>query len=152
MKPADLPAIQLMGAYHLVPPKSKKGFRVIPMTPWMREILADWKKIAPVSPHGLVWPRPDGGPRNPKHDADAWKGLQDLADVRKASGRHYVLHEARNSTASLLLELGVDPEVIKEILGHADIVTTRGYQRVSTGLKLAALESLSVKIKTAIEA
>lgn len=152
VKPADLPAVQLMGAYHLVPPKSRKGFRVIPMTPWMREILLDWKKIAPKSAHGLVWPRPNGEPQNPKDDADAWKTLQAAANVWKAPGRQYVLHEARNSTASLLLELGVDPETIKEILGHADIVTTRGYQRVSTQLKLEALESLSVKIKAAIEA
>lgn len=152
VKPTDLDSVHLMGAYHLVPPKSRKGFRVIPMTPWMREILTDWKKIAPASPHGLVWPRANGEPRNPKDDADAWKALQATAEVWKAPGRHYVLHEARNSTASLLLELGVDPEVIKEILGHSDIVTTRGYQRVSTQLKLAALESLSVKIKTAIEA
>ena len=42
-----------------------------------------------------------------------------------------MLHEARNTTATLLVEAGVDPKIIKAILGHSSIVTSRGYLHVN---------------------
>ena len=52
------------------------------------------------------------------------------------------LHAARHTTATLLLEQGVDAEVIKQILGHSQIVTTRGYQHVSLELARRAVDEL----------
>lgn len=51
-----------------------------------------------------------------------------------------MLHEARHTTATLLLSVGVDPEIIKAIMGHSKIVTTQGYQHVSQEMMRAALE------------
>lgn len=137
-------AIQVEGALHLVRPKTRSGYRVIPLVPWMLHALAD----TPVEErHGLVFKRGDGGPRRPKEDREAWKQLQEDAGVAKRDGTPYVLHEARHTTATLLLAAGVDPEVIKAIMGHSDIVTTRGYQHASHAMARAALEKVAASLQ-----
>lgn len=129
---------RLTRAYHLVRPKSRR--RMVPMVPWMETALAQWRATGPESPHGLVWPRPDGSPRSPRRDAAAWVALQESAAVAKGDG-HYVLHEARHTAATLLLAAGVEIEIIRAILGHSDIVTTQRYQHASPEMVRAALEA-----------
>lgn len=149
--PDGYEARPLRDAYHLVRPKSKKGYRVIPIIPEMESDLLDWREKSGPSPYGLVWPAEDGGPRPSKADGRAWKRLQDEASVWKGetdSGAHryYVLHEARHTTSTLLLWAGVDPEVIKAILGHSSIVTTQGYQHVNMEMKRRALEAVASEL------
>ena len=141
--PPDLAARHLEMSYHLTAPKTRAGVRVIPMVPWMEQALLTWKDTAPASPHGLVWPRNNGLPRNPDVDRREWERLQDIAGVRNSRGEYYDLHEARPATATLLLEAGVDPEVIKAILGHSDIVTQQIYKHVSTEMTRRAMEKVA---------
>ena len=146
----------LVDAHHLVRPKTKKGFRVIPLVPAMREALEDWREIAPASPHDLVWPTTTGRPANDKQDRAEWYGLQGAASLRDQAtgalpaiavghpaGRYYLLHEARHTTATQLLEAGVDPHQITAIMGHSSILTTRGYQHPGERPALAALEAVA---------
>lgn len=138
----------LYGAYHLIPPKTHAGQRIIPMVPWMQSALAAWREVAPENPWGLVWANADGSVRTSRQDLRAWKKLQDGAGVHKgvkADGAavYYVLHEARNTSATLLLAAGVDPEIIKQILGHADIVMSMKYTRVNTEMMRVALERVA---------
>lgn len=140
---------RLAGAAHLVRPKSVTGRRIIPLVPWMTDALTRWQEIAPPNPHGLVWAE-DGRPTRKATDRAAWFGLQDaaqVAHVEDEAGRRYTLHEARHTTATLLLEAGVDPETIKAILGHSSIVTSRGYQHVSQALARKALESVAERLR-----
>ena len=146
--PDGYEARRVWGALHLVRPKTRSGYRVIPLVPWMRAALADLA-AAPRSPTGLVWydlARPER-PRTSEADRAAWRRLQAEAGVARADGRPYVLHEARHTTATLLLGAGVDPEVIKAIMGHSDIVTTHGYQHVSTDMSRAALERVAERLR-----
>lgn len=136
----------LEGAWHLTETKTAKGQRVIPLVPWMRAALEQWQQVAPSSPHDLVWPRPDGRPRDEKDDRREWQALQDAAGVRHASGRYYTVHEARHTTATLLLEAGVDDKVIEAILGHSSITTSRGYMHVSQTLARRALDDVAAKL------
>lgn len=131
---------------HLVRPKSRKGWRVIPLVPWMTSALRAWREAGPDSPHGLVWPAITGGPASAVADLDEWKALQVTACVGHPTGRYYVLHEARHTTATLLLEAGVDPTVITAIMGHSSIVTTQGYQHVSQTLARQAMEQVAVRL------
>jgi integrase len=117
-------ARHLEGALHLVRPKTKASRRTIPLTPWLAEALAAWREVAPPSPHDLVWPDAEGRPRRPEIDRAEWVKIQELADVRHPSGRPYVLHEARHSTATILRELNVDVSTIELILGHSKFVET----------------------------
>lgn len=145
--PDGYDARQLVGGLHLVRPKSRKGWRVIPLVPWMRDALADWQAIAQPSPHGLVWPNLNGGPANVKRDLDEWKALQCTADVGHPAGRYYVLHEARHATATLLMEARIDGEVIKAILGHSSIVVSRGYMHVEQEQSRRAMEKIAERLQ-----
>lgn len=141
--PSGLKAEWLEGNFHLTPPKSKAGVRVQPMVGPMREALLAWREVAPVSPHGLVWPNASGGPLRSNKDRANWKELQDKAGVHKPDGSYFVIHEARNTTASLLLAAGVDPFIITQILGHTNIATSQGYMRVAESQKRQAIEQVA---------
>lgn len=129
----------LTGAYHLTRPKSKKGFRAIPLVPAMHEALTDWLAVAPDNPWGLVWPTAKGMPANAKDDLTEWYGLQGNACVGHPAGRYYYVHEARHATATRLKEEGVDDHTITALLGHSSILTSRGYMHTSTTAALDAL-------------
>ncbi|WP_377324675.1 tyrosine-type recombinase/integrase [Pimelobacter simplex] len=141
----------LQGQMHLVPLKSKAGFRVIPIVPVMREALLAWRErsadLIADNPHGLVWPNLDGSPTYYKVDDAEWYGIQQVADVQHPSGRLFTIHEARHTTATLLLEAGVDPTVVVAIMGHSDILTTRGYQHVRTERAREALEKVADRLE-----
>lgn len=155
--PDGYEARQVAGTQHLVRPKTARGQRIIPMVPWMEAQLKRLHDAHDPGPLGLVWHR-EGDPTMPRiarEDRDAWIGLQDEAGVFKewpdpgdpaSRPRYYVLHEARHTTATLLLEAGIDPEVIKAIMGHSSIVTTRGYQHVSQDMALAALAAVAAEL------
>lgn len=138
---------QLEGALCLVRPKTDSSQRVIPLVPWMHAALTAWQQQAPASPHDLVWPRADGHPTRPDADTAQWHALQDAAHVTHSSGRRYLIHEIRHTCATLLLESGVDPETVTAILGHSSIVTSRGYQHVSTILAERALEAVAARLQ-----
>lgn len=139
------------GAMHLVRPKSKAGYRVIPIVPVMRDALVAWRErsadLIPENPHDLVWPNLNGAPTYYKLDDEEWYGIQQAADVQHPSGRLFSIHEARHTTATLLLEAGVDPTVIVAIMGHSDILTTRGYQHVRTERAREALQLVATRLE-----
>ena len=140
--PDGYEARRLAGAHHLVRPKSKAGWRLVPLHPDIAQALAAWRSVAPDSP--LVWPRLDGRPRDGAGDRAEWKSLQESAGVVKAGGDRYTLHEARHTVATRLLETGADPHTVTAILGHSSIVTSRGYQHVSTDLARTALDAAAL--------
>lgn len=55
------------------------------------------------------------------------------------SGRRVSPHIFRHTAAVHLLEAGVEVNVIRGWLGHADLTTTNRYAEINTGAKLAAL-------------
>lgn len=145
--PEGYRARQVYGRWHLVELKTDSGYRVLPMVPLVRKALLAWRDVAPKSKHGLVWPRPDGNPRDPRADDQAWRDLQDAAgSVRHATGRHFTIHEARHTTASLLLELETPPEIIIAIMGHASMLSTKAYLHVRTGQMAAALAKVEERL------
>lgn len=149
--PDGYEAVQLKGSLHLVRPKSRAGYRVIPIVPVMREALTRWQKVqadlVPDNPHGLVWPNLDGSPKTSKADDEEWYQLQRAAEVKHPAGRLFTIHEARHTTATLLLECGVDPTVIVAIMGHSSILTTRGYQHVRTERAMEALSKVADRLQ-----
>lgn len=143
--PVGYESRQVYGAQHLVRPKTASGQRLIPMLPWMTAELRAWQVEAPASE--LVWPRLDGTPRSASEDLTAWHELQALAGVHHPSGRPYHLHETRHTTATLLMALGVDTQVIIAIMGHASILSTRQYQHADLQLMRTALEGVAERLQ-----
>jgi integrase len=125
--PDDYEARHLWKAFHLVRPKTEAGERTIPLVEWAVSTLAEWRDIAPANPHGLVWTRPDGRPIDKHSDLEEWKAIQRLAGIAHPSGRPYVGHEIRNTTATILAEMSVEDYIVTAILGHTDIETSRAY-------------------------
>lgn len=115
-------ARHLEGRLHLTRPKTKSGWRIIPMTTPMRQALEAWEAECPDSPHGLVWPLLDGRPCPSKVDDLEWYALQDGAGVHHPDGRFYTSHETRHTTITLLHELGADPITIATIVGQSRLV------------------------------
>lgn len=145
---------QVAGRMHLVRPKTKAGWRVIPLVPWMVTVLTEWRAEAPDNPHGLVWPDSDGRPGDQKADDAEWYSLQEATGVHHPTRKTYeglpapyTVHEARHATATLLLEAGIDPAVIIAILGHSTILTSRGYMHTDTALLGAALEKVAKRLE-----
>lgn len=149
--PDGYDATHLHGALHLVPVKSKAGQRVIPMVPVVEQALLAWREVSreliPDNPHGLVWPDLDGTPTRDPIDNEEWYAIQGAADVGHPAGRYYTIHETRHTTATLLLECGVDPEVVIAIMGHSSILTTRGYRHVRTARAAEALNLVAQRLR-----
>ena len=56
-------------------------------------------------------------------------------------------HEARHTTATLLLEAGAQPDTIQQIMGHSDVVAQQGYKHVSTDFAQKYIEILATKLQ-----
>jgi integrase len=130
----------LDGVLALTRPKSRAGRRVIPLPAPLAVMLRHHRDDATRHPghHDLVWTTPGGGPIAPRTDYTAW--TQALA----AAGLPGVpLHAARHTTATILMQAGVDAHVVQQILGHSAVLTTRGYQHVSLELARVGMDGLS---------
>lgn len=127
----------LEGALVLSRPKREKR-RMVPMLPFIEAALRQRIAVARFdpNPHGLVFARPNGMPISPTSDAQAWD--QHLRDVGLPDVR---LHDARHTSATLLLDGDVAEARIAEILGHSVLVTTRRYAHVSMDGMREALEA-----------
>lgn len=143
--PDGYEARQLEGQMHLVRPKSKAGWRIAPIITPMQAALDHWRAISPASPHGLVWPAADGSPRNENDDRAEWYAMQDAAGVRHPNGRHYFVHEARHTTATLLRALHVPEEDRVAIMGHSSYASTTAYEHPDPK-DLAALRNALEKV------
>lgn len=148
--PDDYEAVHLVDAFHLVRPKTEAGERVIPLVPWAIESLATWRERSGSNPYGLVWARPNGRPVSKSDDLAEWKALQEAAGVRHHSGRPYVAHEIRNTTATLLMEAGIDSFIITAILGHTNIETSRGYMTKRAQQARPAMEAVASALGLAL--
>lgn len=146
--PDGYEARQLDRRMHLVRPKSRAGWRVIPLAiPTVAEALRTWAAVGPVSPHGLVWPALSGAPASAEDDREEWGALQDTVGVRHPSGRRYYGHEARNSSATMLMDLGVPESVRIAIMGHSSIASTRGYEHTDVTMAREALARVAGRLQ-----
>ncbi|MFD8723884.1 tyrosine-type recombinase/integrase [Streptomyces sp. NPDC059629] len=90
------------------------------------------------SDSGLVFTTSTGRPLDPANVTRRFRGFLDRAGLRRIR-----FHDLRHSTATLLLEQGVDLVVIKELLGHAHIGVTAGvYAHVRLRLQRDAIDAL----------
>ena len=117
-------------------PKTKAGTRIVPLIPAMMDVLRTLQSGP--NPHGLVVHHEDGSPFSQDHDQRMWKKLLVAAEVP-----HAPQHSVRHSTATLLLEAGVDSHVVQSVIGHSDIAVTRGYQHVDLELARRGWQSLN---------
>lgn len=151
--PKGLEYRQLEGRLCILRPKSGKSRTAPLITPVAAALRRHVEASADLpNPHGLVWRRPDGSPYTAAEDEQAWRDLllaagvitaeQALPPRERPAGTPPppTSHCARHTTATVLMELGVDAKIIGEIVGHADVDTTRHYQHVSSDAARNAAE------------
>ncbi|MYT89976.1 tyrosine-type recombinase/integrase [Streptomyces sp. SID8359] len=91
---------------------------------------------------GHVFTTPQGRAIDPTNLTRAFSTL-----LRKSGLRRIRFHDLRHSTATLLLEQGVELVVIKELLGHAHIgVTATVYAHVRLRLQRDAIDTLGTAL------
>lgn len=134
------------GEWEFRQPKGGKARTVVIPEPLIRELKAHWRKQKKLKEMaGEVWTELDlcfpnslGKPLEPYDDWKAWKWLCKAAGVRDAR-----LHDARHTSATLLLEQGVDISVVQEILGHSTLAVTKKYTHVTSRLAREAAAHMS---------
>jgi integrase len=161
--PHGMPYKQLIGRLCLVPPKSGRPRRV-PLVAPLAEAL-EWylESTAEVpNPYGLIWRKPDGSPILPGEDEQAWLEILRAAGVITADQAQAPRfrpegtpkppgsHTARHTTLTVLMELGVHPKVIGEIVGHMDARTSAGYQHLSAEHALEVMDLVGAKFAGAL--
>jgi integrase len=148
----------------LLTPKSGHT-RYVPLVPQLADALRRYleaSKDVP-NPYGLIWRHPNGEPITAKEDEQMWRDLLYKAGVitkeqtkepkDRAPGTADIptTHWARHTTATVLMELGVDAKIIGEIVGHASEQTTRRYQHVSSPVAREAMGRLGEHWSKALE-
>ncbi|PKV80848.1 tyrosine-type recombinase/integrase [Nocardia fluminea] len=126
-------------------PKTTKSQRVVPLPEPLAAILTLHRDRTPANRWNLVWvstPKKSSRwqtatPIGDSVDRDGWKAAQERAGVDPVD-----VHAMRGTTATLLMEAGVDARIIQAILGHSNVVTTRGYQTVNLDAARASLGNL----------
>ena len=89
---------------------------------------------ASVTEASLVFCHLDGSPLLPHSITNVWKRL-----VNQAGFQGIRLHDARHTHATLMMAQGVNPKVVSERLGHANIsMTLDVYSHVIPGIQEAA--------------
>lgn len=132
--PADYELRHLTGGLWLTRPKSKSGYRVIPMI----EILASSmnrqiaRDLGKPNPFGLVWRRDDGSPIDPRNVQDMWHDL-----LKRAGVPDVRFHDGRHTAIDLLYEAGVPEDLIIEIAGHSAKGQSRSYKAKGNKKRMA---------------
>lgn len=118
-------------------PKGKSK-RTIPLPPELAPVLeahktaqrrerfaagSAWKDL------DLVFSQADGNPIDPRDDWAEWKAV-----LKEAGVRDVRVHDGRHTSATLLVEYGVDVRVVMAVLGHSDLRVTMRYAHASNPL------------------
>ena len=109
--------------------------RAVPMEPIVREALLELSQQ-----HGsaeYVFTNPDTGTRY----ADVKKSFS--ASCQEAGITNFTFHDLRHTFGTRLADAGVDVVKIKELMGHASIVTTMRYIHATDQGKRGAITVLS---------
>jgi integrase len=135
------------GALRFVRPKTDDSERTIPLPDLCIEALREHRDRQAVErsdawpdwqEHRLVFPSRIGTPMEPDNLRRSWGRIRAAARLDEVR-----FHDTRHTCVSLLLALGVPPNIVREIVGHSDIeVTMTIYAHASLDDKRAALRKL----------
>jgi integrase len=133
--PLGFELVPVVGSLVLTRPKTARSQRVIPLPPAMLAVLVRHRHLS--DSKRFVWSTDGVQPWYPRRDHAAWK-----AALKRAGLPEVPLHAARNTAVTMLMEQGVDAHVIQQIMGHSNVITTRGYVTVNQTMARAAMAGL----------
>jgi integrase len=114
----------LTDGLYLTRPKTRAGWRIVPLVDPLASILTRYRDQSVTSPYGLVFARPNGHPFDPDFITKQWIKIRELAGIN----RNVRVHDLRHTTVDLLYAAGVDEVTITAIIGHSSRVMSRAYK------------------------
>ncbi|MFD6163746.1 tyrosine-type recombinase/integrase [Oerskovia sp. NPDC060287] len=137
--PAHHEAIQVEDGLWLTRPKTRAGWREVPMAPLLADVMRRHLESTDPGLGGLVLHRGDpvGRPIDPAADRLVWRDALAAAGLPPVS-----VHSARHTTATLLHAQGVSQRVRVAILGHASATTTAEYTHVTDAETVEGVQRL----------
>lgn len=137
--PPDQEVRHVKGALYLIRPKTKAGWRVVPMVGLLRDVLAAYLEDRPLGPEGLIFTRENGDPLEQTDETAAWKAALGRAGLPSVDG-----HSTRHTCNTVLTEIGVPVDVRRQILGHAsNAINEAVYTHTSDTRVAEAMRALS---------
>lgn len=137
--PVDYEYRHVKGGLYLTRPKSRSGWRVIPLIDPLRSILEAHMSNTPDNEWGLLFTR-NGEPYGPDLAGKDWRKVLLSAGIDK----DVRLHDGRHTTVDLLYAAGVPDDLIQEIVGHSTRTMTQAYKSLRNRERLtAAMEQFS---------
>lgn len=85
----------------------------------------------------LVFAQADGKMIDPRADWEEWKDILSAAGLRDAR-----VHDGRHTAGTLLIENGVSPRVVMEVLGHSSMRMMTRYTHVASPLAAEAASKM----------
>jgi integrase len=102
------------------PPKTKAGYRVVPLVPALRRLLVAWKLRAPhTRPDDLVIGTADGGAVQERNIRRALDAAKESAGLDETEGR-LSMHSLRHSWVSAMATGGLAATTLARLAGHSD--------------------------------
>lgn len=143
--PEGVDMIHLQGRWCLTHPKSLTGRRV-PIIPILAQVLSEHLKqtAKQPNPHDLLFHHADGSVIQPREDSDDFRTLMELANI--PNPETHSGHETRHSVVTLLASMGVDTQLIKEIVGHSSDSMVEHYRHANGTERLKAMETLDASL------
>lgn len=137
-------------------PKSGRG-RTVPLPLLAVEALREHRagqaeerlRLGPdYTDNGLIFARYDGNFWDPDSFSSSFSAI-----VRKSELPYVNFHALRHSHATILLKQGINPKVVSERLGHANVGTTLDiYSHVLPGMQEEAAQRINTALRSAIDA
>ncbi len=133
------------GKYIIKEPKTPKSRRMVVLPKSLVELIkayrADQELLrvqlgVTLSADDFVFIRPDGSPMNPHAITLAFR-----RSIKRAGLKNIRLHDLRHTHATMMLQANINPKIVSERLGHANIgITLDIYSHVLPGMQEAAAE------------
>jgi integrase len=121
-----------------VEPKSRKGTRTVPLTPALRDLLAERKAATGREGEQFVFGVHADAPFTPSHIRKRAKTAWEAANVERAKRQQDPLvpigfHECRHSYVSLMVDAGFSLERVGDYVGHASTYMSERYRHLLDG-------------------
>ncbi|KAA8831670.1 site-specific integrase [Bifidobacterium tissieri] len=136
----DEPWERCCGSLLFVRPKSHVN-RVVPVIPQLAGLMERYLKAmeSVPDPHGLLFRHDGGRPFTRHEDSEGFKELMRESGIDPSRHRG---HDTRHSAVTLLASMGVDHQLIREIVGHSSEAMLEHYRHADSGERLKAMEAL----------
>jgi integrase len=146
--PPDYEHHHIQGGLYFARPKSRTGWRVIPLVDPLKSIIDRWRPLSVPNEWNLVFTRPDGRPLDPGKVSNAWPKARAAAGIDKPIR----LHDLRHGVADVLYEAHVDEHLITALMGHSSRVMSRSYRTRTDRAQLTdAMQRMSALLMAGTE-